>query len=67
MGILLLVIYFKMARNKNQKAIDVAKKLQRKIAIQQGYYDGRYREKIIPDKKKEAKRKWARKNEKAED
>ncbi len=56
-----------MARNKKQKAIDVAKKLQRKIALQQGYYDGRYREKTIPDKKKEAKRKWARKKEQAED
>lgn len=56
-----------MARSKKQKAIDVAKKLQRKIALQQGYYDGRFKEKIIPDKKKEAKRKWARKKDRPED
>lgn len=56
-----------MSQKKKQKAIDVAKKLQRKIALQQGYYDGRYKEKIIPDKKKEAKKKWARKKGRAED
>jgi len=49
-----------VSKNKKKKAIDIAKRLQRKIAIQQGYYDGRYKEKIIPDKKKEAKKKWAR-------
>ncbi len=56
-----------MSRKKKQKAIDVAKKLQRKIALQQGYYDGRFKEKTIPDKKKEAKKKWARKKERTED
>lgn len=48
------------SKNKN-KASEIAKKLQRKIAIQQGYYDGRFREKTIKDKKKEAKKRWARK------
>ena len=56
-----------MSRKKKQKAIDVAKRLQRKIALQQGFYDGRYKEKVIPDRKKEEKRKWARRKNKSED
>ena len=47
--------------------MEVAKKLQRKIALQQGFYDGRFKEKLIPDKKKEAKKRWARKKEKTEE
>lgn len=56
-----------MSNRKKKKSIDVAKRLQRKIAIQQGFYDGRFKEKIIPDKKKEAKKKWARKKNKSEE
>ena len=50
-----------MANNKKSKAVQVAKKLQRKIAIQQGFYDGRFREKTIKDKKKEERKRWSRK------
>ncbi len=56
-----------MSRNKKNKANEVAKKLQRKIAQQQGFYDGRFREKTIPDKKKEARKRWARRKGKSED
>ena len=34
----------------------------RELAKQQGFYDGRYRQKVVKDKKKEFARKWARKN-----
>ena len=30
--------------------------------IKQGAYDGRYKVKIVPDKKKKARKNWARKN-----
>jgi hypothetical protein len=57
-----------MGRKKKRiRAIDVARNLQRKIAMQQGYYDGRFKEKVVPDKKKEAKKKWARKKERSEE
>jgi hypothetical protein len=49
-----------MSSKKKNKAAEIAKRLQRKIAIQQGYYDGRFREKTIRDKKKEARKRWAR-------
>lgn len=32
----------------------------RESAKEQGFYDGRFREKIVKDKKKENKKKWAR-------
>jgi hypothetical protein len=38
-----------------------AKRLQRKLAMQAGFYDGRFKEKVVKDKKKEQKRNWARK------
>ncbi len=50
-----------MARkNKKNSSFDVARRLQRKLAIQQGYYDGRFKEKIVTDKKKEESRRKAR-------
>ncbi|MCX6290623.1 MAG: hypothetical protein NT126_02535 [Bacteroidetes bacterium] len=48
-------------KKKQQTAFGVAKKLQRKLAIQQGFYDGRFKEKVVKDKKKEESRKMARK------
>jgi hypothetical protein len=49
-------------KKKNKlSSFDVAKNLQRKLALQQGFYDGRFKEKIIKDKKKELKKKFARK------
>jgi hypothetical protein len=50
-----------MSRKKKQSSsFDVAKRLQRKLAIQQGFYDGRFKEKIVPDKKKKESRSMAR-------
>lgn len=51
-----------MSRKKKKKqAVLVAQKLQRKLALQQGFYDGRFKEKVIKDKKKEAEKKLTRK------
>jgi len=47
-------------KKKKQTSLDVAKKLQRKLALQQGFYDGRFKEKTIKDKKKEHKKRLAR-------
>ncbi|HNP49004.1 MAG TPA: hypothetical protein PKK99_08780 [Bacteroidia bacterium] len=49
-----------MSGKKRNKANEVAKKLQRKLAVQQGFYDGRFQEKTVKDKKKEMKKRWAR-------
>ena len=46
---------------KKDSAFHAAKRLQRKLAMQAGYYDGRFKEKVVKDKKKEQKKKWARK------
>jgi hypothetical protein len=48
-------------KKKKETSFDVAKRLQRKLAIQQGYYDGRFKSKTIPDKKKEENKRLARK------
>jgi len=48
-------------KKKKQTSFDVAKNLQRKLALQQGFYDGRFKEKTVKDKKKEQSRKLARK------
>ena len=48
-------------KKKKASSFNAAKTLQRKLAHQQGYYDGRFREKIVKDKKKEEKKKRARK------
>jgi len=48
-------------KKKKNSALNVAKRLQRKLAMQQGFYDGRFKEKIIRDKKKEASRRLGRK------
>lgn len=50
-----------MARKKKKPAsLNVAKRLQRKLAIQQGFYDGRFMEKSVPDRKKAESRKKSR-------
>jgi len=48
-------------KKKQQSAFETAKRLQRKLAIQQGFYDGRFKEKVVKDKKKERQKKLARK------
>jgi hypothetical protein len=49
------------SKKKKQTAFETAKRLQRKLAMQQGFYDGRFKEKIVKDKKKEQQKKLARK------
>ena len=51
----------KKKKKKHQTSFEVAKNLQRKLAMQQGFYDGRFKEKAVKDKKKEYSRKLARK------
>lgn len=46
---------------KKDSSLKAAKRLQRKLAMQAGFYDGRFKEKVIKDKKKEQKKKLARK------
>ena len=48
-------------KKKRPTSLGVAKKLQRKLAMQQGFYDGRFKEKTVKDKKKEHSRRLARK------
>ncbi len=48
-------------KKKKTSSFHAAKSLQRKLAKQSGFYDGRFREKIVKDKKKESSKKWARK------
>jgi len=45
---------------KKDTSFHAAKRLQRKLAMQAGFYDGRYKVKVVKDKKKEQKKKWAR-------
>jgi hypothetical protein len=48
-------------KKKKKQTVLVAQKLQRKLAMQQGFYDGRFKEKVVKDKKKESEKKLARK------
>lgn len=48
-------------KKKKESSFGIAKKLQRKLAMQQGFYDGRFKEKVIRDKKKEYSKKLSRK------
>jgi hypothetical protein len=50
-----------MKNKKKESSFNAAKRLQRKLAMQAGFYDGRFKEKVVKDKKKEQSRKWARK------
>jgi hypothetical protein len=48
-------------KQKKASSLNAAKRLQRKLAMQQGYYDGRFKEKVVKDKKKEESRRKSRK------
>jgi len=49
-----------MTKKKKSSGISLARRIQRKLAMAQGFYDGRFRTKKIVDKKKEASRKKSR-------
>jgi hypothetical protein len=51
----------KAKKKKKRTSLETAKRLQRKLAMQQGFYDGRFKQKVVKDKKKEEQRKLARK------
>ena len=48
-------------KKKKKKSVTAAQALQRRLAKQQGFYDGRFKEKMVRDKKKEWKKKLSRK------
>jgi len=48
-------------KKKKETSFQVAKKLQRKLAMQEGFYDGRFKEKVVKDKKKEFNKRLSRK------
>ena len=57
-----------MKRNAIQKDKNKrARAIQRKLALIQGFYDGRFKPKVVKDKKKEANRKKARHKVKEEE
>ena len=39
---------------------NVESKIKRKDMVEAGAYDGRYRQRVVVDKKKQANKKWAR-------
>jgi hypothetical protein len=47
-------------KKKKNSLFNAAKNLQRRLALQQGFYDGRFAEKTIKDRKKEESRRKAR-------
>lgn len=56
-----------MKKKKKADQGAVARKLQRKLAMGQGFYDGRFRERTVKDKKKEQKKMWARRGRSTDD
>ena len=48
-------------KKQKKKSVTVAQALQRTLAKQQGFYDGRFKEKTVRDKKKEWKKMLSRK------
>ena len=48
-------------KKKKTSSFNAAKTLQRKLALQQGFYDGRFMTKKVKDKKKEVSKRLARK------
>jgi hypothetical protein len=57
-----------MKRNAIQKDKNKrARAIQRKLALIQGFYDGRFKPRVVKDKKKEASRKKARSKVKSEE
>jgi hypothetical protein len=55
-----------MAKKKKSKRT-VEESINRELAVEQGFYDGRYKPKVIPDKKKEDKKRKCRKSNKHSD
>ena len=51
----------KKKKKKRESSFQAAKRLQRKLALQAGFYDGRFKERVVKDKKKEESRRRARK------
>lgn len=47
-------------KKKKKQSVVIALKLQRKLALQQGFYDGRFKEKVIGNKKKDSEKKLSR-------
>jgi hypothetical protein len=41
----------------------IEQKIKRQEQLEQGMFDGRYRRKVVQDKKKKEKRGWARKKD----
>lgn len=41
----------------------INKKINRQNQVKAGAYDGRYKERIVPDKKKQQRKKWARRKD----
>ena len=50
-----------MCKFGTMKPID--KKIKRAEQVKSGLYDGRYKERIVPDKKKQQRKKWARRKD----
>jgi hypothetical protein len=48
-------------KKKKNTSFHAAKRLQRKLAKQAGFYDGRFKTKVVKDKKKEESKRLARK------
>lgn len=48
----------------NQRLINMQSGSKRRELLRDGAYDGRYRQRIVIDKKKQNKKNWARKTEK---
>ena len=48
-------------KKQKKKSVTVAQALQRKLAKQQGFYDGRFKEKTVRDKKTDWIKKLSRK------
>jgi len=60
-SLFLFLLFMKKKKKRRLDSFNVAKRLQRKLAMQQGFYDGRFKEKIVKDKKRELSRKLSRK------
>lgn len=57
------VIIAMKKKNVKKDLLKLGKAENREKAKEQGYYDGRYRSRVVPDKKKKANKEAARKKE----
>ena len=53
----------KKKKNVKKDLLKLGKAENREKAKEQGYYDGRFRKRVVPDKKKQADKKAARKKD----